>query len=127
VLRVDVRDKPVDTAALQPGDHGAGRLLGVSPALVLRRHGPGQFRRATTAGSRPDGGLHRAHQRATGPMADHPVQPELAAVGRAPGDLPGVAAAQLLLAGRRPADVTVQPCVVEDNGRLGRVLDAQGL
>jgi hypothetical protein len=39
----------------------------------------------------------------------------------------GIALTQLLLAGRRTADVTVQPFVVEDNGRLGRVVDAQGL
>src|SRR5688500_14277468 len=39
----------------------------------------------------------------------------------------GIALAQLLLAGRRTADVTVQPFVVEDNGRLGRVVDAQRL
>jgi hypothetical protein len=60
-------------------------------------------------------------------MAHHPVQPELSAVGGTPGDLLGIALAQLLLAGRRTADVTVQPFVVDDDGRLGRVVDAQRL
>ena len=121
---VDVSDHAPCARGCKPLDHRRCRLACQTSSLMQSAHHPGDFRNRHAfvhGDSRLDvsGGLQGV------PASQHPGEPQLCTVRRAPTNLQPVHAPQLVKGGRFSTDECVETFIVEEWSHLLGMLNAK--